>query len=188
MEANRSRMRWTYAEFARLPSDGRRRELIAGELHVTPAPHPLHQRIVARLVTRLEPFVAGHALGWVFPGPIDVLFAEGDYVEPDVAFVRRDHGAIITHRGIEGPPDLIVEVLSPSTAERDRKVKRDRYAHFGVPEYWIVDPDGRSVEVHRFPPEAESPRVMRDLLAWRPVPEGPTLVLRVAEISFPDDP
>ena len=81
---------WTYAEFARLPDDGKRYEVIAGELEVTPSPRPKHQDVVGALAELLRPFVRQHQLGKLYPGPIDVLFAAGDYLVPDLVFVRRE--------------------------------------------------------------------------------------------------
>ena len=128
---------WTYAEFARLPSGGsKRHEVIAGELAVTPAPRPEHQRVLVRLLVILHEYLQEHGLGEVLPGPIDVLFAEGDYYEPDAVVLLEGRDEAISDRGLEGPPDLVVEVVSPSTADRDRGVKLDRYRLFGVPEYW----------------------------------------------------
>ncbi|HEX8275762.1 MAG TPA: Uma2 family endonuclease [Longimicrobiaceae bacterium] len=182
MEASRSfAQRWTYAEFARLPDDGNRYEVIAGELHVTPAPRPLHQRTIARLGFLLESFTRENGLGWILPGPVDVLFAEGDFLEPDLVFVRRERLQVVTERGIEGAPDLVVEVASPSTARMDRGVKRERYARFGVPEYWVVDADARSVEVYRMLVDPTHPEVVRDVLTWSPVPGGPALRIDVQD-------
>ena len=171
MEARSTMGRWTYAEFARLPSEGgTRHEIIQGKLHVTPAPTPRHQRVVAELVRVLRSFAREHGLGEVLPGPIDVLFAEGDYLEPDVVFVHRSREALLTERGIEGSPDLVVEVASPSTEARDRGLKLERYRHFGVPEYWIVDPDARTVEVWKLAEGAKQPVVLGpgDTLPWAP--------------------
>ena len=185
MEANRSRTRWTYAEFARLPSEGSTRyEVIHGELAVTPAPTGRHQLVVAHLVRILGTFVHDHTLGEVLPSPIDVLFGESDYFEPDVVFIRMDRTHLIGDRGIEGPPDLVVEILSPSTAHRDRGIKLERYRHFGVPEYWIVDPDARTVEVWPLDQRAQTPDVLREgsILRWTPVSGGPTLQVSVGEI------
>jgi Uma2 family endonuclease len=168
--------RWTYAEYARLPSEGSTRyEIIAGELVVTPGPRPDHQRVVMRLLRALDPYVRSHGLGEVFPGPIDVLFAEGDYFEPDVVFVRNGREHIVSDRGLEEAPDLVVEVVSPSTANRDRGVKLERYRRFGVPEYWIVDPDAGTLHVWRLAEGATEPEVLRagDVLRWKPVAEAP---------------
>ncbi|MEX2049011.1 MAG: Uma2 family endonuclease [Gemmatimonadota bacterium] len=185
MKANRSRTRWTYAEFARLPSEtGTRYEIIDGELVVTPSPSVRHQRIVTDLVTLLNTFVRSNDLGQLFSGPLDVLFAEGDYLEPDVVFVGHGKAKLVSERGIEGPPDLVVEVASPSTAKRDRGIKLDRYRHFGVREYWMVDGYARTLEVWDLARGAETARVLgeTDRLAWTPVDGGPTLEVDVGAI------
>lgn len=188
METKQRRIRWTWAEFARLPDQGSRRaEVIDDELYVTPAPTPWHQRVVARLIEVLGPFVREHDLGEVFPGPVDVIFAEGDYLEPDLVFVRRDRLGLVSDRGIEGPPDLVVEVLSPSTAGRDRGLKRDRYRLYGVAEYWMVDPDSGTVEVWRFREDAGATRSYgeAETLRWTPVAAGPTLEVPASELVGP---
>ncbi|HUG42353.1 MAG TPA: Uma2 family endonuclease [Longimicrobiales bacterium] len=185
MEARSRSQRWTYAEFARLPSEGSTRyEVIAGELVVTPAPSLRHQRIVMDLGALLNGFVREHGLGQVYPGPVDVLFAEGDFLEPDIVFVRKDHRGWLTDRGIEGRPDLVVEVLSPSTAARDRGAKLERYRFFAVPEYWVVDPDTRSIEVWRLAEGAAEPEVfgLADTLGWRPGPGDAALDFVVGEV------
>ena len=185
MEANRSRHRWTYAEFARLPSEGSTRyEVIDGELAVTPAPTGAHQIVVTNLVVALETFARRHGLGRVLPSPVDVLFGEGDYIEPDVVFVRVEHTHLIGERGIECPPDLVIEILSPATAHRDRGIKLERYRHFGVPEYWIVDMDARAIEVWRLAQGATTADVVKDgeTLTWTPAAGRPTLEVPVSEI------
>jgi Uma2 family endonuclease len=173
---------WTYEEFARLPDDGNRYEVIAGELYVTPAPETPHQEAGARLFVKLRVFASEHDLGKVLYAPVDVLLADGDYLEPDIVFVRTDHLHYKTKRGIEGPPDLVVEILSPTTARQDRGVKRERYAHFGIPEYWIVDADRRRIEIHRLADPTRLPMVVTDRLSWQPVEGGPVLELDVAEL------
>lgn len=182
MATRPARSGWTYAEFARLPDDGNRYEVIAGEVHMTPAPRPLHQRAVVVLARLLEDFAGRHDLGWVLTGPIDVLLAEGDYLEPDLVFVRRERKEIISDRGIEAAPDLVVEVVSGSTAERDRGAKRERYALFGVPQYWVVDPVARQIEVYRMLVDPERPEIVRDTLAWRLHPTAPELTISVPEV------
>ena len=185
MDTKRSRIRWTWAEFARLPDQGSRRaEVIDDELYVTPAPTPWHQRVVTRLIEVLGPFVRELDLGEVLPGPVDVIFAEGDYLEPDLVFVRRDRLRLLSDRGIEGPPDLVVEVLSPSTAGRDRGLKRDRYRLYGVAEYWVVDPDAETSEVWDFRDRVDVPRVYRraDTLTWAPEAGGPSVEVAVSQL------
>jgi Uma2 family endonuclease len=182
MATHPARRGWSYAEFARLPDDGNRYEIIAGELCVTPAPNPVHTRIAFKLATLLEDFAEAHELGWVTPAPVDVLLGDDDYLQPDVVFVRRERGAAITDRGIEVPPDLVVEVLSPSTAFRDRGLKRERYARFGVPEYWIIDPAARRVEVYNLADDPDAaPVVATETMEWQPVPDGPVLKLTVSD-------
>jgi Uma2 family endonuclease len=174
---------WTYEEFARLPDDGNRYEVIAGELHVTPPPETPHQEASARFFMELRGFATKqHSLGLVLYAPVAVLFGEGDYLEPDIVFLRNDHGEFRTRRGIEGPPDLVVEVLSRSTARQDRGIKRERYAAYGVPEYWIVDPDRGTVEVYHLQEGAGRATIVRDRLRWQPVPAGPVLELDVREL------
>jgi Uma2 family endonuclease len=175
---------WTYAEFERLPQDdGNRYEVIAGELVVSPSPRPKHQRAAVRLTAALEVFTQEHGLGDVYAAPTDVLLADGDYLVPDLVFVRRERAGIVSERAIESAPDLVVEVISPSTALRDRGIKRERYALFGVPLYWVVDVDLRQVEVYRL---AESPyepvEIATDTLVWQPVEDGPSLTLSVPHI------
>lgn len=182
MATQRAIRRWTYDEFARLPDDGNRYEVVSGDLYMTPSPRPIHQRIVTRLSTLLDQFAVQHDLGCVLAGPVDVLFAEGDYLTPDVVFVRREREGIISDRGVEAAPDLVVEVLSRSTADRDRGVKRQRYAWFGVPEYWVVDADARQVEVFRMLDDPTRPRIVRDLLTWTPAPGGPTLEVALQDV------
>ena len=182
MTATRSPGGWTYEEFARLPDDGTRYEVIEGELYLSPSPRPLHQRAVSELIYRLEAFTREYDLGLIFPGPIDVLFAEGDYLAPDLVFVRKERLGIVSSRGIESAPDLVVEVLSESTKSRDRVLKRRRYAHFGVPEYWIVDTAGQAIEVHDLLSEPSRPSVVRDRFTWAPVEGGPTLEIDVTAV------
>lgn len=188
MEANRTRHRWTYEEYVRLPQPsearGTRFEVIDGELYVTPGPSRRHQRIVVRLTALLHRFVEENLLGEVLVSPFDVLFAEGDYVEPDLLFVRSDRLEILTERGAEGPPDLLVEVISPSTSARDLGLKLDRYRLFGVAEYWVIDPDERAVLVWRRADGASEPLALApaDTLRWQPHAGGPVLEISVAEL------
>jgi Uma2 family endonuclease len=169
---------WAYGEYARLPDDGNRYEVIAGELFVTPSPRTLHQEVVGEFYTLLKAFVRTHGLGKVLVSPIDVIFGTGDYLVPDVVFVRRERQEIVTRRGVEGTPDLVIEVLSDSTVFRDRGIKRERYAHFGVAQYWIVDPHTQVVQVYRLLEDASRPSMMTsEILEWQPDPDGPTLTI-----------
>lgn len=185
MEAHRTHPRWTWTEFARLPSGGgARHEVIAGELFVAPAPGLTHQAVVTDLVTLLNSFVRTHELGRVFSGPVDVLFAEGDYLEPDIVFVGAGREGLLTERGIEGPPDLVVEVVSPSTESRDRGIKLDRYRRYGVGEYWVVDPAAGSIEVWLLAAGATDPQIFGrpDVLRWSAAAGVAPLEVRLADL------
>ena len=185
MEAKQSRVRWTWAEYARLPESGSTRyEVIGDELVVTPSPTLRHQRIATRLLVALHQFVEADDLGEVFPAPCDVLFADGDYFEPDIVFVSKSRQHLYSDRGIEGPPDLVIEILSPSTAARDRGIKLDRYRLFGVPEYWIVDPDARRIEVWDIAGGASEPAIYAEgqVLEWTPAGAEHTLEVAVSRI------
>lgn len=174
--------RWTYEELRALPDDGNRYEVIAGDLYMTPTPRSAHQRVAFRLGHLIESYIeANHLGGWVSLA-VDVLFAEGDYLEPDLVYVREDRLDIVTKRGVEGAPDLVVEVLSESTAARDRGIKRQRYAWFGVPEYWVVDIDAEQVEVYRLGEDPARPRIEREILKWQPVADGPMMEISVQKL------
>lgn len=147
--------RLTYEDLLRLPEDGLRHELLAGEHVVTPAPSPRHQTVLANLNRILDGFVRERRLGRVYFAPVDILLSDEDVVEPDLLFVGVAHLGIIGERNLRGAPDLLVEVLSPTTRRRDELVKRDRYERNGVPEYWIVDPEAETVKVYRRPAAGE---------------------------------
>ncbi|HLO04082.1 MAG TPA: Uma2 family endonuclease [Symbiobacteriaceae bacterium] len=139
--------RLTYAEYRRLPDD-KRHELVEGELLVTPAPSSRHQRISMSLSIRLGSFVLEHGLGTLLAAPTDVILSMETVLQPDLLFVARNREAIIDpHGGVQGAPDLVIEILSPSNATHDQVTKRQLYSQFGVREYWLVDPEAQSVEV-----------------------------------------
>jgi Uma2 family endonuclease len=139
----------TYQDYAALPSDGRRYEIHEGELSVTPAPGATHQRLILKLVVALEAYVRARHLGEVFVAPFDVILSDRTIVQPDIMYVATERSARVSERGVEGAPTLVVEILSPSTRETDRNTKLRLYASYGIPWYWIVDPDARTVEVYK---------------------------------------
>jgi Uma2 family endonuclease len=132
--------------FLALP-EGTACQLIAGELVMSPAPIPLHQYIVVHLSMQLFQFVEAASLGQVFVSPIDVRLNERSIFQPDILFISKEKAALIGERMIEGPPDLVAEVLSPSSAYHDLRTKFRAYEQAGVQEYWIIDPERKSVEV-----------------------------------------
>ena len=138
----------TYADYAALPNDGTRYEILDGELFVTAAPSRIHQRVVLTLAMSLETHVRAHNLGEVDIAPFDVILSDPNVVEPDVIFVANERMPLFSERGFEGAPTLVVEVLSPSTARVDRNAKLQIYARHGVPYYWIVDPEAHAIDVH----------------------------------------
>lgn len=138
----------TYDDLLQLPEDCNRYELFEGELSVTAAPNDHHQDVVGNLYVILRPHVRARRLGRLFVAPIHVKFSDVSVVEPDLVFVRRENLGI-TQGLIVGVPDLVVEVLSPSTGNRDRRTKRAIYARTAVPSYWIVDPDAETIETLR---------------------------------------
>jgi Uma2 family endonuclease len=139
----------TYADYAALPDDGRRYEIYEGEIEVTPAPTTRHQRVLGNLYFLLRQHLQDRQSGEVFVAPTDLILSDVTVVQPDLLVVLNDRRHLITERGIEGPPDLVVEVLSPATASRDRGIKMQLYARYGVPHYWLVDPDTRALEAYQ---------------------------------------
>lgn len=139
-------VKFTYQDYLNTPED-KRYELLDGELLMTPAPGELHQNVSAQLGWRLVQFASENNLGWVYHAPFDVVMSDTDVVQPDLLFVSNDRSRIITPENIQGAPDLVVEILSPSTATRDRTFKRTLYARHGVKEYWLVDTTEKDVTV-----------------------------------------
>jgi Uma2 family endonuclease len=147
-----TKIKFTYADYKSLPvSETRRYELLGGEIVIVPAPTEPHQRVVRDLGFMLWEFVRKNGLGWVCPAPLDVVLGEGENVEvvqPDVIFISQERRSLIQKEEIHGAPDLVVEVLSPGTEERDRHYKKTLYARHGIQEYWIVDPERKTAEVY----------------------------------------
>ena len=147
-----------------MPDDGNRYECIGGRLYVTPAPVTRHQRVLMRLWSALLRILVDSGRGEVFCVPLLVEFpGTDDRVQPDLLFVSDERRAIILERQVLGAPDLVVEILSPSTAHRDRGIKLDLYARRGVRQYWIVDPGDDSVDVWRFGDESAHERFSGEL-------------------------
>jgi Uma2 family endonuclease len=141
---------WTYEDYLRLPDDGNRYEVIRGNLYVTAAPRLKHQFSVFEFSFRLGTFVRERALGTVLAAPIEVNlpFGIATPVQPDIVFFRSTNEPDWEKQSFDGVPDLVCEVLSPSTSNRDRRIKLRAYQDAGVSEYWMADPDRRTVLVH----------------------------------------
>jgi Uma2 family endonuclease len=139
----------TYNDYARIPDDGQRHEIIDGEHYVSPAPFIPHQGLSIELGSRLHLFVKRHRLGSVFAAPCDVVLSKHDIVQPDLLFISKERAGIITGKNIQGAPDLIIEILSEGTRRLDETVKLDLYDRFGVPEYWTFDTARKTSRVYR---------------------------------------
>ena len=139
-------VKFTYEDY-RHTSDDERYELLDGELIMVPAPLLIHQSIQTKLGWRLAQFVESRGLGRVFFAPCDVMLSDTNVVQPDLLFVSKGRERILTPENVQGAPDLVVEILSRSSASRDRTLKRALYARYGVREYWLVDPGARTVTV-----------------------------------------
>jgi len=136
----------TYEDYAELP-EGAPYQLIGGELVLTPAPVLYHQRISRRLVLHMGAFVDSHRCGEIFFPPTDVYLDEHETYQPDIVFVSNDRKGILQKKRIEGAPDLVVEILSPTTARFDLGEKFAAYEKYGVLEYWIIEPAGKTIEI-----------------------------------------
>jgi len=159
--AARPDVRLTCDDFLLFPEDGKRHELIDGVHYVTASPALGHQELVGRLYLAIGNFLVGRRhLGRVFLSPADVVLSYHDVVVPDLLFVAGDQQDILTEANVQGPPALVVEILSPSTRRRDEGIKRKLFGEKGIREYWIVDPKGLRVTVFRRSDNGQFPRLM----------------------------
>lgn len=140
--------KYTYEDYAKLP-EGAPYQLIGEELIITPAPMPYHQIVWRKIVSLLTQYVEKNNLGEILYSPIDVYFTEEDVFQPDIIFISKERLNIIGETKIEGAPDLIIEILSPSTAYYDLGRKYEIYEKSGVKEYWIVHPERKSIEIYQ---------------------------------------
>ena len=139
-------VRFTYEDYLLLPED-RRYEILDGDLYMTPAPTPYHPLVSKRIAHALDEYVQRNDLGEVLYAPCDVVLSATDVVQPDILFVAAARMPIIGDKFISAAPDLVVEILSPSTADRDQTLKSKVYARFGVQELWIASPEAKTVEI-----------------------------------------
>jgi len=140
---------FTYEDYVLFRDDGNRHELIDGDHSMTPAPSTTHQRVSMNLSNLLKNYLIQHPIGTVFAAPCDVVLSNIDVVQPDLLFVSAARTSIITERNIQGPPDLVIEILSETTRKTDEIVKRKLFERYGVSEYWIVYPELEIVKVYR---------------------------------------
>ena len=138
----------TYEEYCLVPDDGMQLEVIDGELIRTPSPPPRHQEILGTLATVLFNHVEAKELGEVYIGPLDTILDQFNVVRPDILFICKERLGAIAKEWILGPPDIVVEILARTTVDKDRRRKMAVYSEFGVPEYWIVDPETKTIELY----------------------------------------
>lgn len=169
--------RWTLEEVHSLPDDGNKYELVRGELFVTPPPTDPHETICARLARHLDPYVEAHGLGLVYR-PRAVMRYDGSEVEPDL-MVRQPQPPDGATWDAAPIPILVVEILSPSTRRRDQVQKRSLYMDAGVAEYWLVDPERRTITSVQ---QGRDDVVSGEEMHWRPVAALPPLTFQVAPV------
>ena len=148
MNTTQGAVRRTYEDYC-ATADDKRYELLNGDLMMVPAPNRKHQWVLGRLYVELDRFTQEHGLGEVYVAPFDVVLSDTDVVQPDLLFISRAREHTINDENVRGAPDLVIEILSPSTADRDLGYKHDLYGRHGVLEYWVVDPMAETVAVHR---------------------------------------
>ena len=171
------------AEMVRaMPDDGNRYEVVYGELLVTPAPRLWHQVLVKRLSVALGLYLERHPIGELLTSPADISWGPDVLVQPDVFVVPPDEARTLTWSHIRTLL-LVAEVLSPSSARGDRFIKRLRYRQAGVPLYWIVDGDDRSVEI--WTPADDFPAVEREWLVWHPAGARQPFTLQLGDLFRP---
>jgi Uma2 family endonuclease len=166
---------WTYRELVALPEDQLRHELIDGEHLVTPSPAIPHQVILWNLTQLLGPYLRANPIGTALAGPVDVKFSLFTVMVPDLVYFTAERFArVVNAKHATAAPDLVVEILSPGTRRRDKGRKRAIYDREGVREYWIVDPEARSITALRRPrPDAALTHVTTATLAADATLESP---------------
>lgn len=148
---------FTEADYLSLPDGGPRYELIEGELELAPAPNRRHQEISANLEFLIRLYLQSHPIGKLYDAPFDLYLTDLDVLQPDLAFFGSARAGILSARGAEGGPDLVVEILSPASQSRDRGAKQKVYTRCGVTEYWIADPGAETIEVYRLQEDPANP-------------------------------
>lgn len=139
---------YTYQDYLELPDDGNRYEIIEGELVMPPAPYTIHQEIKGNIYFEMRKFINETKPGKIYDAPTDVVLSDINVVQPDILFISKENLQIITLKNIKGVPDLIVEIISPSTEYYDLFAKKETYERSGVKEYWLVDPQAQWVEIY----------------------------------------
>jgi Uma2 family endonuclease len=146
-EQAKQAIRFTYEDYLHFPDDRKQYQIIGGEVYMVPAPVPNHQVISMNIEIIIYNFISKHDLGRIFRAPCDVILSNENVVQPDIFFISKNRLSIITEKNITGPPDLVIEILSPYTEKLDRTIKKDLYSRYGVLEYWLVDLAAKKIEI-----------------------------------------
>lgn len=162
---------WTVEDYLQL-EEGLLAQLIDGQLIMSPAPNTEHQRVLRKLYDVIHESLEGE----IFFSPVDLYMDSRNVMQPDLVFISKERASIVTSRGIEGTPDLIVEIISPSNSFYDRNTKRHKYLQLGVQEYWIIDPANKTLEIYT-PKDHDTPRLYL-------VNEGAVTSLVSADVGF----
>ncbi len=173
---------FTIHDYRRMEDDGKRYEVINGELLMSPSPNLFHQRISRNLCRIIYSWLHEHKIGQAFAAPLDVYLDEYNVVQPDIVYVARENIVKLERDGVHGAPDLSVEILSPSTSKRDLRDKRELYARCGVIEFWIISPETRQLQIYDLPRESSRPTRILEESDTAETPLLPGLRFPVAEI------
>ena len=172
----------TVSDYEALPETGPRYQLVEGELIMTPAPDRYHQEISGRIEFLLRKYLEDHPIGKLYDAPFDVYLSETNVFQPDILFIAKKRLAILSRRGAEGAPNLVVEILSPRTAGIDTGAKKKMYAQSGAGELWIVDPETKQVQIYELKIDPEFPKAAYREGEQFSSPLFPGLEIDVAEI------
>lgn len=152
---------FTAADYRAMPEDGKRYQLVEGSFVAEPSPNVFHQVVQVNLLYILKSYLLAHPIGTVLCAPCDVYLDDLNVYQPDILFVTGAHSGRIHHEGIHGAPDLVVEVLSPSSAGLDRR-KRGHFAAAGTVEFWQIDPALRQLQRFVFAENTSKPVALID--------------------------
>jgi Uma2 family endonuclease len=173
--------RVTADDYRALPEGGKRYQLIEGDLYMSPSPNRFHQEISLNIALCIGNYLKSHPVGKVFDAPLDVYLNNDNVFQPDLVFIARENYRVLTDAGIEGVPDLVIEILSPGTAKLDRNLKQRVYAQCGVKEMWLVDPETTTVAVYYLQQNASQPAAVYSIADRFTSSFLPDLVFSVAD-------
>jgi len=182
VEPGHSSTKLTYADYLLFPDDDLRHEIIDGEHYVTASPVTRHQRISRELLVLVASYLKINPLGEVFDAPFDVILSDTNVVVPDLVYVSNARSHRVTSKNLQGAPDLVIEILSPSTRPRDERLKRDVYERLGVEEYWLIDPDRDVVIVHRRGDKGFDPPIIHEKTSVLNTPLFPYLEIPLEKV------